>query len=128
MTNDSDAIIEDLNSKNGITVNGHSVKLRQLKNGDVVGLDKICFKFVDLTAGDTDEADDQGARATVAAGEPDQGMRDRRDRRNRRNRRQTTRRLEQLAQRSRQDASQDAEKGPDRETQSTKKSWWKFRE
>ncbi len=125
VTNDSDAIIEDLNSKNGITVNGHSVKLRQLKNGDVVGLDKICFKFVDLTAGDTDEADDQGARATVAAGEPDQGMRDRRDRRNRR---QATRRLEQLAQRSRQDASQDAEKGPDRETQSTKKSWWKFRE
>ncbi len=118
VTNDSDAIIEDLNSKNGITVNGHSVKLRQLKNGDVVGLDKICFKFVDLTA---DEADARGTRADDEASEPDQGMRDRRDRRNRR---QTTRRLEQLAQRSRQDA----EKGPDRETQSTKKSWWKFRE
>jgi pSer/pThr/pTyr-binding forkhead associated (FHA) protein len=121
VTNDSDAIIEDLNSKNGITVNGHSVKLMQLRNGDVVGLDKICFKFVNLTADDTDEADDRGTRADDAAGEPDQGMRDRRDRRNRR---QTTRRLEQLAQRSRQDA----EKQPDRETQSTKKPWWRLLE
>ena len=122
VTNDSDAIIEDLNSKNGITVNGHSVKLRQLKNGDVVGLDKICFKFVDLTAGDTDDRD---ARATDTAGEPAQGMRDRRDRRNRR---QATREPEQLTQQSDQGASQDTEERPDRETQSTKKSWWKFRE
>jgi hypothetical protein len=125
VTNDSDAIIEDLNSKNGITVNGHSVKLRQLKNGDVVGLDKICFKFVDLTADDTDEADDRRARAADTADEPDQGMRDRRDRRNRR---QATQKPERLTRRSDQDASQDAEKRPDRETQSTKKPWWKLRE
>jgi hypothetical protein len=122
VTNDSDAIIEDLNSKNGITVNGHSVKLMQLRNGDVVGLDKISFKFVDLMADDTD---DRGARAADKAGEPDQGTRDRRDRRNRR---QATQKPEQLTRRSDQDASQDAEKQPDPETQSTKKPWWNFRE
>ncbi len=122
MTNDSDAIIEDLNSKNGITVNGHSVKLRQLKNGDVVGLDKICFKFVDLTA---DEADARGTRADDEASEPAKGMR---DRRNRRNRRQATQKPEQLTRRSDQGASQDTEERPDRETQSTKKPWWKLRE
>ena len=122
VTNDSDAIIEDLNSKNGITVNGHSVKLRQLKNGDVVGLDKICFKFVDLMADDTEEADDT---ADDRAAEPAQGMRDRRDRRNRR---QTTRRLKQLAQRSQHDPSQDAEEQPDHNARSVKKPWWKFQE
>ena len=125
VTNDSDAIIEDLNSKNGITVNGQSVKLMQLNNGDVVGLDKICFKFVDLTADDTDEATDRGTRAADTVGEPDQGMRDRRDRRNRR---QATRKPEQLTRRSDQGASQDTEEQSDRETQSTKKSWWKLRE
>jgi pSer/pThr/pTyr-binding forkhead associated (FHA) protein len=125
VTNDSDAIIEDLNSKNGITVNGDSVKLRQLKNGDIVGLDKICFKFVDLTADDTDEANARGTRAADKAGEPAKGMRDRRDRRNRR---KAAQKPEQLTRRSDQGASPDTEEQSDRETQSTKKSWWKFRE
>jgi pSer/pThr/pTyr-binding forkhead associated (FHA) protein len=132
VTNDSDAIIEDLDSKNGITVNGRSVQLRQLKNGDVVEVDKIHFKFIDLLADDADRgaraADDRAANSDRAAdkgGETAQEMRDRRDRRNRR---KETRERGRLPQRSGQDGFQDAEGRPDRDAQSAKKPWWKFRE
>jgi pSer/pThr/pTyr-binding forkhead associated (FHA) protein len=132
MTNDSDAIIEDMNSKNGITVNGHSVQLRQLRNGDIVEVDKILFKFVDLIADerkrDRRAADDPAADSDLAADKGSETAPEMRDRRDRRDRRKETREPDQLPQRFGKDASQDAEGRPDRDAQSAKKPWWKFRE
>ncbi|MEE9135437.1 MAG: FHA domain-containing protein, partial [Gammaproteobacteria bacterium] len=55
LTDSSGAIIEDMNSKNGVTVNGQNVQLRRLKNGDVVDVGKIHFKFIDLMDDDAGE-------------------------------------------------------------------------
>ncbi len=124
VTNNSDAIIEDLNSKNGITVNGSDVQLRQLKNGDVVGVDNIYFTFIDLMAEGAYRgaraADDRAANSDCAAdrgGESAQEMRDRRDRRNRRNETQADYRSDREPG---QDGFQDAEGRPDRDMQSAK--------
>jgi len=55
LTDSSGAIIEDMNSKNGVTVNGQNAQLRRLKNGDVVDVGKIHFKFIDLMDDDAGE-------------------------------------------------------------------------
>jgi hypothetical protein len=55
LTDSSGAIIEDMNSKNGVTVNGQNAHLRRLKNGDVVDVGKIHFKFIDLMDDDAGE-------------------------------------------------------------------------
>jgi uncharacterized small protein (DUF1192 family) len=49
------AVIEDLNSRNGVTVNSNKVSRKKLCNGDMVSLGKTQFKFIDLmeeTAGE----------------------------------------------------------------------------
>ena len=124
VTNNSDAIIEDLNSKNGITVNGSDVQLKQLINGDVVGVDNIYFTFIDLMPDGADRghrsANDGAANSACAAdrgGESAQEMRDRRDRRNRRNETQADYRSDREPG---QDGFQDAEGRPDRDMQSAK--------
>ncbi len=42
------AVIEDLNSKNGILVNARRVQRQRLHNGDTVDIGKVQFKFIDL--------------------------------------------------------------------------------
>jgi len=47
-SDDSGAVIEDLNSRNGVVVNSRKVGRKKLRNGDLVALGKIQFKFIDL--------------------------------------------------------------------------------
>ncbi|MEE8281589.1 MAG: FHA domain-containing protein [Gammaproteobacteria bacterium] len=55
VTNSAGAIIEDMNSKNGISVNGRRTQQWRLKNGDVIDVGKINFKFIDLMDDDAGE-------------------------------------------------------------------------
>ena len=55
VTNSAGAIIEDMNSKNGISVNGRRTQQWRLKNGDVVDVGRISFKFIDLMDDDAGE-------------------------------------------------------------------------
>jgi hypothetical protein len=41
--------VEDVGSKNGISVNSESVKRRELKHGDVIGIGKLRFTFVEVS-------------------------------------------------------------------------------
>jgi hypothetical protein len=45
------AIIEDLGSRNGITVNSRKIKRHQLKSGDLIDLGKTQLKYIDLKEG-----------------------------------------------------------------------------
>lgn len=49
------SIIEDLDSRNGVTVNSLKVRRRQLKSGDLIDLGKIQLKFIDLMDGTASE-------------------------------------------------------------------------
>ena len=55
LTNSAGAIIEDMNSKNGISVNGQRTQQWRLKNGDVIDVGRINFKFIDLMDDDAGE-------------------------------------------------------------------------
>ncbi len=55
VTNNLGAIIEDMNSKNGISVNGRRTQQWRLKNGDVVDVGRISFKYIDLMDDDAGE-------------------------------------------------------------------------
>ncbi len=46
----NDAFLEDLNSTNGTSVNGHSVKKHFLQNGDVIEMGKYRLKYFNETA------------------------------------------------------------------------------
>jgi uncharacterized coiled-coil protein SlyX len=54
VTTDAGIRIEDIDSKNGIKVNGKLTKNHELKHGDLITLGSLRFRFLDLTAGDTD--------------------------------------------------------------------------
>jgi hypothetical protein len=41
--------VEDVGSKNGISVNSESVKRRELKHGDVIGIGKLRFTFIEVS-------------------------------------------------------------------------------
>ena len=49
-TENGDTFIEDLGSKNGVLVNAAPVTRHRLRNGDLVDLGQIQFKFIDLLA------------------------------------------------------------------------------
>jgi|GEM_PF-2097963 len=42
------AVIEDMNSRNGVVINSKKVSRKKLSNGDIVALGKTQFKFIDL--------------------------------------------------------------------------------
>ncbi len=54
-SNETGAAIEDLNSRNGVVVNSNKVGRKQLRNGDLVALGKMQFKFIDLMEADSGE-------------------------------------------------------------------------
>ena len=47
LTDADGSIIEDLGSKNGILVNAEPVNRRRLRDGDLVDIGEIQFKFID---------------------------------------------------------------------------------
>ena len=47
-TEKGDTYIEDLGSKNGVLVNASPITRKRLRNGDVVDLGTMQFKFIDL--------------------------------------------------------------------------------
>jgi len=49
------ATIEDLNSRNGVVVNSRKITRQQLRNGDLIALGKVQFKFIDLMEDDSGE-------------------------------------------------------------------------
>jgi hypothetical protein len=49
------SIIEDLDSRNGVTVNSKRVQRAQLQSGDLIGLGKVHVQFIDLMEGSADE-------------------------------------------------------------------------
>jgi len=56
LTSDSrGATIEDLNSRNGVVVNSRKVSKKRLRNGDLIALGKVQFKFIDLMEDDSGE-------------------------------------------------------------------------
>jgi len=55
ISNHRAATIEDLNSRNGVVVNSRKVSKQPLKNGDLVALGKVQFKFIDLMEDDSGE-------------------------------------------------------------------------
>jgi len=54
-SSNSGARIEDLNSRNGVVVNSRKVGSKKLRNGDLIALGKIQFKFIDLMEDDSGE-------------------------------------------------------------------------
>ena len=48
-------VIEDLDSRNGITVNSRKVRRKQLKSGDLVDIGRVQFKYIDLMEGSSGE-------------------------------------------------------------------------
>ena len=48
-------VIEDLDSRNGITVNSRKVRRQQLKSGDLVDIGRVQFKYIDLMEGSSGE-------------------------------------------------------------------------
>jgi peptidoglycan hydrolase CwlO-like protein len=54
-TDQGNTYIEDLGSKNGVRVNASRIKRHRLRNGDLVDLGKIQFKFIDLPTHDAAE-------------------------------------------------------------------------
>lgn len=55
LTEQGETYIEDMGSKNGVVVNAARIKRHKLRNGDLVDLGKIQFKFIDLLAHDSAE-------------------------------------------------------------------------
>jgi hypothetical protein len=51
---DSGFVVEDVDSKNGIHVNSKAVERQALRHGDVIGLGKLRFTFIDTAAGNPD--------------------------------------------------------------------------
>jgi pSer/pThr/pTyr-binding forkhead associated (FHA) protein len=51
-----DAVIEDLNSTNGVIVNGHKVSRQLLADGDAVTIGDVQFRFVVKATARTPEA------------------------------------------------------------------------
>jgi hypothetical protein len=49
------AIIEDLDSSNGIAVNSHRARRQPLRSGDLIDLGKTQLKYIDLTEGSSGE-------------------------------------------------------------------------
>jgi hypothetical protein len=49
------AIIEDLDSRNGITVNSRKVRRQKLRSGDLIDLGKTQLRYIDLTEGSAGE-------------------------------------------------------------------------
>jgi hypothetical protein len=49
------SIIEDLDSRNGVTVNSKKVRRRQLKSGDLIDLGRVQLKYIDLMEGSASE-------------------------------------------------------------------------
>ena len=49
------AVIEDLDSRNGVSVNSRKVRRMQLKSGDLIDLGRIQFKYIDLMEGSAGE-------------------------------------------------------------------------
>lgn len=49
------SMIEDLDSRNGVTVNSKRTQRAQLQSGDLIGLGKVHVKFIDLMEGSADE-------------------------------------------------------------------------
>ena len=47
-------LIEDIESKNGIRVNGKPTPRQQLRHGDVIDLGRLRFRFIDASADDGD--------------------------------------------------------------------------
>jgi hypothetical protein len=43
--------VEDVGSKNGVSVNAESVTRRELKHGDVIGIGRLRFTFIEVGAG-----------------------------------------------------------------------------
>jgi hypothetical protein len=48
-------VIEDLDSRNGITVNSRKVRRKQLKSGDLIDIGRVQFKYIDLMEGSSGE-------------------------------------------------------------------------
>ena len=56
IVSDSDgAIIEDLDSRNGLTVNSRKVRRQKLRSGDLIDLGKTQLRYIDLTEGSAGE-------------------------------------------------------------------------
>jgi len=51
------AIIEDMESRNGIHVNSHRVRRQQLSSGDLIDLGRTQLKYIDLTEGTSEEGE-----------------------------------------------------------------------
>jgi hypothetical protein len=49
------AIIEDLDSRNGLTVNSKKVRRQKLRSGDLIDLGKTQLRYIDLTEGSAGE-------------------------------------------------------------------------
>ncbi|HVS22823.1 MAG TPA: FHA domain-containing protein, partial [Gammaproteobacteria bacterium] len=50
VTTDSGVVVEDVASRNGITVNSQPTDRYTLRHGDVLGIGKLRFTFIDLSA------------------------------------------------------------------------------
>lgn len=48
ITDEYGVILEDANSKNGISVNSKAVARQSLKHGDIIGIGKLRFTFIDI--------------------------------------------------------------------------------
>ena len=56
IVSDSDgAIIEDLDSRNGITVNSQRARRQQLRSGDLIDLGRTQLRYIDLSEGTSGE-------------------------------------------------------------------------
>jgi hypothetical protein len=51
VSTESGVVVEDVDSKNGIRVNSKPTERHSLKHGDVIGLGKLRFTFIDTAAG-----------------------------------------------------------------------------
>jgi hypothetical protein len=55
VSDDDGAIIEDLDSRNGLTVNSKKVQRQKLRSGDLIDLGKTQLRYIDLTEGSASE-------------------------------------------------------------------------